>query len=107
MDDDFNTPQAIGALNLLATALAEEHKRVQSGARSGHDFVAGVERPDPISGKVLGLSMTGNESARAQVFEPERRAHIDDLVQEAGRGPAASATGRGRMPCGRSWTRSA
>ena len=31
MDDDFNTPQAIGALNLLATALIEERERVRAG----------------------------------------------------------------------------
>ena len=45
MDDDFNTPQAIGALNQLATTLADERKRVETGARSGHDFVAGRQRP--------------------------------------------------------------
>ena len=33
-------------------------------------------------GKVLGLSMEGQQSERAQVFEPERRAHIDALVEE-------------------------
>ena len=38
MDDDFNTPQAIGALNQLTTTLAEEQKRVRAGARSEHDF---------------------------------------------------------------------
>jgi cysteinyl-tRNA synthetase len=81
MDDDFNTPQAIGALNLLATALSEEHKRVQAGQRSGHDFVAGVDILIRL-GKVLGLAMTGNESAQAQVFEPERLAHIKDLVEK-------------------------
>ncbi len=83
MDDDVNTPQAIGALNLLGAALAEEHKRVQSRARSGHDFVAGVDVLIRL-GKVLGLSMTGNESAQAQVFEPERLARIQDLVRKRG-----------------------
>jgi cysteinyl-tRNA synthetase len=81
MEDDFNTPQAIGALNLLASALAEESKRVAAGGRSGRDFVTGVGTLIDL-GKVLGLSMTGHESARAQVFEPERRAHIDALVRE-------------------------
>jgi cysteinyl-tRNA synthetase len=33
-------------------------------------------------GQVLGLSMRGHHSARAQQFEPERRAHIDALVNE-------------------------
>jgi len=31
---------------------------------------------------VLGLSMEGHHSVRAQVFEPERQAHIADLVKE-------------------------
>jgi cysteinyl-tRNA synthetase len=81
MDDDFNTPQAIGALNQLATALAEERKRVQAGERSGSDFVKGVDVLIDL-GTLLGLSMTGRESRRAQVFEPEQRARIDALVEE-------------------------
>jgi cysteinyl-tRNA synthetase len=81
MDDDFNTPQAIGALNQLATALAEERKRVQSGGGSHRDFVKGVDVLVDL-GRVLGLSMRGSESHRAQVFEGERHARIDDLVEE-------------------------
>jgi cysteinyl-tRNA synthetase len=81
MDDDFNTPQAIGALNLLATALGEERERVRTGTRSGQDFVTGVGVLIDL-GQVLGLSMRGHHSARAQQFEPERRAHIDALVNE-------------------------
>ena len=81
MDDDFNTAQAIGALNQLATTLSEERKRVQAGARSGHDFVQGVGILIDL-GRVLGLSMKGHQSARAQVFEPERRARIETLVRE-------------------------
>jgi cysteinyl-tRNA synthetase len=81
MDDDFNTPQAIGALNQIATALGEERKRVQAGERSGSDFVKGVDVLITL-GKVLGLSMTGRESHRAQVFQPEHRARIDALVEQ-------------------------
>ena len=81
MEDDFNTPQAIAALNQLETVVAEEWKRVQAGARSGHDFVQGVGVLIDL-GKVLGLSMEGHHSVRAQVFEPERQAHIADLVKE-------------------------
>jgi cysteinyl-tRNA synthetase len=81
MDDDFNTPQAIGALNLLATVLTDERDRVRAGTRSGRDFVKGVDVLIDL-GKVLGLSMRGNQSERAQVFEPERRARLDALVQE-------------------------
>jgi cysteinyl-tRNA synthetase len=81
MDDDFNTPQAMGSLNQLATALAEERKRVEAGERSGSDLLKGVDVLIDL-GKVLGLSMTGRESRRAQAFEPERRARLDALVQE-------------------------
>jgi cysteinyl-tRNA synthetase len=81
MDDDFNTPQAIAALNQLATTLAEERERVRSGTRSGHDFVAGVGALIEL-GKVLGLAMAGRESHRAQAFEPDQRAHIEGLVRE-------------------------
>lgn len=81
MDDDFNTPQAIGALNLLATALGEERERVRAGTRSGRDFVTGVERLIDL-GKVLGFSMEGAQVRLAQSFEPERRAYIGRIVQE-------------------------
>jgi cysteinyl-tRNA synthetase len=81
MDDDFNTPQAIGALNLLATALGEERERVRAGTRSGRDFVTGVGVLIEL-GRVLGLSMEGTRVRLDQSFEPERRAHIDALVAE-------------------------
>jgi len=80
MDDDFNTPQAIGSLNQLATALAEERKRVQGDERSGSGFVKGVDVLITL-GKVLGLSMMGHESHRAQAFEPAHHARIDALVE--------------------------
>jgi cysteinyl-tRNA synthetase len=79
MDDDFNTPQAIGALNQLATALAEERRRVEAGERSGRDFVKGVDVLITL-GKVLGLSMAGRESYRAQVSNADHQDRIDDLV---------------------------
>jgi cysteinyl-tRNA synthetase len=81
MDDDFNTPQAIGALNQLATTLVEERKRVQAGERLGSDFVKGVGILIDL-GQVLGLSMEGRESRRTDAFEPEQRARIDALVEE-------------------------
>ncbi len=81
MDDDFNTPQAIGALNQLATTLAEERNRVQAGERRGSDFVKGVAVLIDL-GQVLGLSMKGHESRRLEVFEPAQRARIDALVEE-------------------------
>jgi cysteinyl-tRNA synthetase len=81
MDDDFNTPQAIGALNLLGTALTEERERVRAGVRSGRDFVTGVGVLTDL-GKVLGLSMEGHRFRRAQAFQPEERARIEALVEE-------------------------
>jgi cysteinyl-tRNA synthetase len=81
MDDDFNTPQAIGTLNQLATTLAEERNRVQAGERRGSDFVKGVNVLIDL-GQVLGLSMKGHESRRLEVFEPAQRARIDALVEE-------------------------
>ncbi|MCI0369816.1 MAG: cysteine--tRNA ligase, partial [candidate division NC10 bacterium] len=81
MDDDFNTPQAIGALNLLAAALGEERGRILAGTRSGRDFVTGIGVLVEL-GRVLGLSMEGLRVRLDQSFEPEQRAHIDALVQE-------------------------
>jgi cysteinyl-tRNA synthetase len=81
MDDDFNTPQAIGTLNLLATALGEERERVRTGTRSAGDFVAGVAVLIEL-GRVLGLSMEGTSVRLDQTVEPERRARIDALVKE-------------------------
>jgi cysteinyl-tRNA synthetase len=81
MDDDFNTPQAVAALNLLATSLGEERERVRGGGRSGHDFVVGVGVLVEL-GRTLGLSLKGRQVRLDQSFEPERRARLDALVQE-------------------------
>ena len=69
-------------------------------ARSGHDFVAGRRRPDR-PGQGAG-AVDGEEAspARAQVFEPERRAHIDRPGEGAGRGAAAARLGAGGRPAG-------
>jgi cysteinyl-tRNA synthetase len=80
MDDDFNTPQAIGSLNQLATTLAEARKRVQAGEQRGSAFVKGVGVLIEL-GKVLGLSMAGRESHRTQAVGPEQRARIDALLE--------------------------
>jgi cysteinyl-tRNA synthetase len=81
MDDDFNTPQAVAALNLLATSLGEERERVRGGGRSGHDFVVGVGVLVEL-GRTLGLSLKGRQVRLDQSFEPDRRARLDALVQE-------------------------
>ena len=104
MDDDFNTPQAIGALNLLATALAEERERVRAGIRSGQDFVTGRGRPDrsgPGAGAVdEGTPVGTGAGVRARAATP-----TSTTWWRSGSGPGSGGTGRGRMPCGRSWTR--
>jgi cysteinyl-tRNA synthetase len=81
MDDDFNTPQAVGALNGLAAALGEERERVRAGTRTGRDFVTGVGVLVEL-GQVLGLSMEGGRRRLDQSLEPEHRARIDRLVRE-------------------------
>ena len=54
MDDDFNTPQAIGALNQLATALTEERERVQAGERQRERLRDGGGRPRRPSARCSG-----------------------------------------------------
>jgi cysteinyl-tRNA synthetase len=80
MDDDLNTPQAIGALNQLRAMLTEEGERIRRGERTGQDFVTGVSVLSDL-GQVLGLSMHGHHVQRAQAFEPEHQARIDALVE--------------------------
>ncbi len=80
MGDDFNTPQALAALNLLARALNDERERARRSLRTGKDFVLGVSVLTNL-GRTLGFSMEGRDFRRAPVFEPEWRARIDDLVR--------------------------
>src|SRR5437867_9760930 len=54
MDDDFNTPQALGVLFDLARALAEDRDRGATDARARERFVAGVSELVTL-GQVLGL----------------------------------------------------
>jgi cysteinyl-tRNA synthetase len=81
MDDDFNTPQALAALHLLAAALGEERERVHAGARGGQEFARGVGVLVDL-GRILGLTMEGTLARRAQAFGPDQRARIDRLVGE-------------------------
>ena len=81
MDDDFNTPQALAALNELRAALNEERERVRRGGRTGRDFVAGVDVLVTL-GKVLGFPMRGRRAERAQSFAPEWQARVSALVRE-------------------------
>ncbi len=81
MDDDFNTPRALAALNGLVAALGEERERVRSGGRTGAGFLQGVRVLIEL-GRVLGLSMEGSQGQGARILEPERRAEIERLVRE-------------------------
>jgi cysteinyl-tRNA synthetase len=81
MDDDFNTAQALAALNDLTRALNSERDRVRRGIRTGKDLVNGVSVLIDL-GKVLGFSMEGHEARRAQVFEPGWRTRIETLVRD-------------------------
>jgi cysteinyl-tRNA synthetase len=74
MDDDFNTPQAVAALNQLAALLTDE-------ARSGADLRAGVALLVEL-GRVLGLSMEGHQARLAQSLPPEQRDRLTALVAE-------------------------
>jgi cysteinyl-tRNA synthetase len=73
MDDDFNTPQALGVLfDLLRLLYASRDQGAGSGA-----FVAGVGRLVELA-RVLGLL---GEGARTQVpIDPKLKARIDSLV---------------------------
>jgi cysteinyl-tRNA synthetase len=81
MDDDFNTPQAVAALNQLAAALSAERERVGAGGRRGGEFRAGVGVLVEL-GRVLGLAMEGTQARRAQSFDSDQRARIERLVRE-------------------------
>jgi len=62
MDDDFNTPQALGVLFDLARALAEDRDRAATDARARERFVAGVSQLVTL-GQVLGLLQRAPETA--------------------------------------------
>ncbi len=73
MDDDFNTPQALGVLfDLLRLLYGSREQGVGSGA-----FVAGVAKLVELA-RVLGLLEQG---ARAQPsIDPQRKAKIESLI---------------------------
>jgi cysteinyl-tRNA synthetase len=81
MDDDFNTPQAIGALNRLAAALGEERERVRTGAQPAADLVAGAGVLVEL-GRVLGLALDAPPVRPGRDLGAEERARIDGLVAE-------------------------
>jgi cysteinyl-tRNA synthetase len=60
MDDDFNTPQALGVLFDLGRLLSERVERARTDAGERHAHVAGVEELRRL-GRALGLFESGSE----------------------------------------------
>jgi len=84
MDDDFNTPQALGVLFDLARVLHAARDQVAQGTAGAGAFLLGVGELVTLA-RVLGLL----ESARKEsAVDPQLKARIDSLVylrQEARR----------------------
>ncbi len=85
MDDDFNTPQALGVLFDLARLLHTAREQVTQGALGAGAFLVGVGELVTLS-QVLGLlEGTGR---RPTAIDPQLKSRIDSLVylrQEARR----------------------
>ena len=84
MDDDFNTPQALGVLFDLARALHGVRDQVAQGTAGAGAFLLGVGELVMLA-RVLGLLEGGRKEA---VVDPQLRARIESLVylrQEARR----------------------
>lgn len=85
MDDDFNTPQALGVLFDLARLLHTAREQVTQGALGAGAFLVGAGELVTLS-QVLGLlEGTGR---RPTAIDPQLKARIDSLVylrQEARR----------------------
>lgn len=81
MDDDFNTPQALGALFDLARLLYTMRDRVVQGDAGAGGFLTGVADLVVLA-RVLGLlEASGREPAS---LDPELRARIESLVSLRG-----------------------
>jgi len=79
MDDDFNTPQALGALFELARTLYTLRDQVLQGSAPAGAFLAGVEELHRLA-QVLGLLERGRRQDAA--LEPALKARIESLVSE-------------------------
>ncbi len=77
MDDDFNTPQALGVLFDLARVLNGARDQVGRGSGGAHAFVAGVTEMVGLA-RALGLL----EAARREPapIDPALKARVDSLV---------------------------
>ncbi len=77
MDDDFNTPQALGVLFDLARLLHSARDKVSQGTTSAGAFLMGVAEL-VVLGRVLGLlERAGRQQAP---IDPQVRARIESLV---------------------------
>lgn len=84
MDDDFNTPQALGVLFDLARVLHGVRDQVAQGTAGAGAFLLGVGELVMLA-RVLGLLEGGRKEA---VVDPQLRARVESLVylrQEARR----------------------
>lgn len=85
MDDDFNTPQALGVLFDLARLLHTAREQVAQGTVGAGAFLMGVGELVMLS-QVLGLLEGGGR--RATAIDPQLKAKVESLVylrQEARR----------------------
>ena len=80
MDDDFNTPQALGVLFDLARTLADDRERAATDRHVRERFVAGVSELVAL-GQVLGLFQRARETAGMP-------AEVLRLVEERGQARA-------------------
>ncbi|MBI2524417.1 MAG: cysteine--tRNA ligase [Candidatus Rokubacteria bacterium] len=77
LDDDFNTPQALGALFDLARRLQTARTDVSEGRAGAGAFLVGVGELVTL-GRVLGL--LEGKAQPAPALEPQTRARIESLV---------------------------
>ena len=79
MDDDFNTPQALGVLFDLARLLYAARDRVAGGSAGAGDVVAGVGELRTLA-RVLGLlEGPGREEG---ALESELRVQVEALMEQ-------------------------
>jgi cysteinyl-tRNA synthetase len=77
MDDDFNTPQALGVLFDLARLLQSARAQVAEGTIGAGAFLMGVGELVSLC-RVLGL--LERRAPEAPALDPELKARVDSLV---------------------------
>ena len=79
MDDDFNTPQALGVLFDLARVLYAARDQIAQGSAGTRSFLMGVAELVTLGGVLGLLERQGREQA---AVAPELRARIESLVSQ-------------------------